>query len=137
MRAIVTDVCVDGLYVKNGKLLLLKRACKPFKGCWSLVGGSVEEGENLMQALKREFKEETGLDVEVGRLMDTRIESTPDRTKKIFTFEVISAKGEIKLNSENESYGWFDAIPENSVFKYEEFLPRSDNRGTIGLSAKK
>jgi 8-oxo-dGTP diphosphatase len=118
----VTDMCVDGLLVKNGKMLLLKRAGEPFKGCWGLVGGSVEAGETLMQALKREFKEEIGLDVEVGRLIDTRIENTFDRTKKIFTFEVTGAKGEIKLSSESESYGWFDRVPENSVFDYGKFL---------------
>ena len=118
----MTDLCVDGLLVKNGKMLLLKRAREPFKGCWGLVGGSVESGETLMQALKREFKEETGLDVEVGSLIDTRIENTFDRTKKIFTFEVTGAKGEIKLSSESESYGWFDRVPENSVFDYWKFL---------------
>jgi len=122
----VTDVCVDGLLVKNGKVLLLKRAGEPFKGCWGLVGGSVESGETLTQALKREFREETGLDVEVGRLIDMRIENTFDRTKKIFTFEVTGAKGEVKLSSESESYGWFDRVPENSVFDYEKFLSANE-----------
>ena len=122
----MTDLCVDGLLVKNGKILLLKRAREPFKGCWGLVGGSVESGETLMQALKREFKEETGLDVEVGRLIDTRIENTFDRTKKILTFEVTGAKGQVKLSSESESYGWFDRVPNNSVFDYEKFLPAKE-----------
>jgi len=115
-------ICVDGLYVKDGKVLLLKRSNEPFKGCWGLVGGTVEKGESLTQALKREFKEETNLDIEVGKLIDTRIAKTFDRTKKIFTFEVITAVGAIKLNSENESYCWFDAIPNDSVYNYEKCL---------------
>ena len=115
-------LCVDGLYVKDGKVLLLKRANEPFKGRWGLVGGAVEKGETLIQALKREFKEETNLDIEVGKLIDTRIEKTFDRTKKIFTFEVLTAVGAIKLNPESEAYCWFDAIPDNSVYNYEKFL---------------
>jgi 8-oxo-dGTP diphosphatase len=73
---------------------------EPFKGCWHLVGGHVEENETLKQALKREFKEETNLYVEVSEIIDGRIEQTPDRTKMIVAFKVTSAQGEIKLNSE-------------------------------------
>ncbi len=115
-------MCVDGLYVKNGKMLLLKRAVQPFKDRWGLVGGSVEPGESLTEALKREFREETGLEVEVGRLLDERIENTRDRIKRIFTFEVTRVSGEVKLNSESKAYGWFERVPEDSVFDYGKFL---------------
>ena len=115
-------VCVDGVYVKDGRLLLLKRAVEPFKGCWHMVGGHVEENESLKKAVKREFKEETGLDVTVGGIIDGRIEETFDRVKIIVAFEVISAEGEISLNSENEAYGWFDEVPCNSVYDYMKYL---------------
>ena len=106
-------VCVDGAYIKDGKTLLLKRNTEPFKGCWHLVGGHVEENETLRDALRREFKEETNLDVEIGNIIDGRIEETLDRIKIIVVFEITSAKGAIKLNSENEAYGWFARIPSN------------------------
>jgi ADP-ribose pyrophosphatase YjhB (NUDIX family) len=86
-------VCVDGVYVKDGKLLLLKRDVEPFKGRWHVVGGHVEENESLKEALKREFKEETGLDVAVGGIIDGRIEETFDRIKIIVAYEVTSAEG--------------------------------------------
>jgi 8-oxo-dGTP pyrophosphatase MutT (NUDIX family) len=73
--------------------------------------------------LKREFKEETNLDINVGGLIDRRIEKTFDRIKIILTFEVTSAKGEISLSSESEEYGWFDKIPRHSVYNYAKYLP--------------
>jgi 8-oxo-dGTP diphosphatase len=115
-------VCVDGVYVKDGKILLLKRSVEPFKGCWHVVGGHVEEDESLKEAVKREFKEETGLDVVVGGIVTGRIEETFDRIKIIVAFEVTSAEGEISLNSENEAYGWFDEVPRDSVYDYAKYL---------------
>ena len=50
-------------------ILLVKRAAEPGAGKWSIPGGSVEIGESLEVALKREVMEETGLDIEVGDLV--------------------------------------------------------------------
>jgi 8-oxo-dGTP diphosphatase len=63
-------VGVGGVVVKDGKALVIKRGHEPRKGEWSLPGGRVELGETLVDALRREIKEETGLDVEVGPLLD-------------------------------------------------------------------
>jgi ADP-ribose pyrophosphatase YjhB (NUDIX family) len=115
-------VCVDGVFVKDGKLLLLKRNVEPFKGCWHVVGGHVEENENLKAALQREFREETSLDITVGDIIDARFEETFDRVKVIVAFEVLSAEGEIRLNSENEAFGWFDEVPRESVYDYAKYL---------------
>ena len=117
-------VCVDGIYLKSGKVLFLKRNVAPFKGFCHVVGGHVEENETLKEALKREFKEETSLTVEVGEIVEGRIEQTPDRTKIIVAFGVVSARGEIKLNSENQEYGWFNRTPPNSVYDYKKALKK-------------
>jgi 8-oxo-dGTP diphosphatase len=106
-------VCVDGVLVREGQILPLKRSVEPFKGYWHVVGGHVEENETLKEGLKREFKEETNLDREVGGIIDGRIEETFDRTKLIVVFDVVDAKGEVKLNGESEKYGWFGQIPPN------------------------
>ena len=113
---------VDGVYIRNGKILLLKRSVEPFKGYWHVVGGHVDERETLKEALKREFKEETDLDIEVGRIIDGRVEETFDRIKIIVTFEVKFAKGEIKLNDESKEYGWFTQTPSNSVLNYSKYF---------------
>ena len=102
--------------------MLLKHAVEPFKGCWHVVGGHVEKIKSLEAAVKREFKEETDLDVTIGSIIYSRVEETHDRIKVIVVFEVTS-QDKIRLNSENEAYGWFDEIPRDSVYNYAKCLP--------------
>ena len=59
---------VAAVIVENGKLLLVERAVEPSKGKWSVPGGNVEWGEPLAEALKREVREETGLEIEVEKV---------------------------------------------------------------------
>ena len=59
---------VAAVIVADGKLLLIRRGTEPSKGKWSVPGGRVEFGETLEDALKREVREETGLEIEVGDL---------------------------------------------------------------------
>jgi 8-oxo-dGTP diphosphatase len=63
-------VGVGGVVVLNDRALIVKRAHEPRKGEWSLPGGLVELGETLAEAAKREIKEETGLDVEIGEVIE-------------------------------------------------------------------
>jgi len=51
----------------DNKILLVKRGTVAFKGFWALPGGRVETGETVEEAVVREVKEETGLDVEIVR----------------------------------------------------------------------
>jgi ADP-ribose pyrophosphatase YjhB (NUDIX family) len=50
----------------EGRLLLVRRAYDPYAGTWDLPGGFLEEAEHPLDALRRELREETGLDVEPG-----------------------------------------------------------------------
>lgn len=59
---------VAAVMVKDGMILLIKRGNEPSKGKWSVPGGSVEPGETLVEAVKREVREETGLKTEVGEV---------------------------------------------------------------------
>lgn len=59
---------MTGVVVEDGRILLLSQDTGTGRS-WSLPGGKLEAGETLAQALVREMKEETGLDVEPGRLL--------------------------------------------------------------------
>jgi ADP-ribose pyrophosphatase YjhB (NUDIX family) len=59
---------VTGVVIEDGRILLLNQDADAGRP-WSLPGGKLEDGETLAGALVREMKEETGLDVEVGRLL--------------------------------------------------------------------
>ena len=59
---------VAAIIVRDGEILLVKRGAEPGFGKWSIPGGALEMGETLEEGLKREVLEETGLEVEVGKL---------------------------------------------------------------------
>ena len=63
-------VGVGAVIIDDGKVLLIRRRYEPLAGQWSLPGGAVDIGETLEAATAREMKEETGLDVEVGPVIE-------------------------------------------------------------------
>ncbi len=58
-----------GICIKDDAVLLVDQSFKDMPRFWSLPGGKVEEGEELHEAIIREIKEETGIDVVVERLL--------------------------------------------------------------------
>jgi ADP-ribose pyrophosphatase len=74
-------VGVGAVIMQNGNVVLVKRRFEPLAGQWSLPGGRLELGETLEAGLAREMLEETGLEVEVGPVVDVfdRILLDPER----------------------------------------------------------
>jgi 8-oxo-dGTP diphosphatase len=76
-------VGVGAVVLDARRVLLVKRAHEPLKGQWSLPGGRVELGETLQQAVAREVQEETGLDVDVGPIVDVLDRITRDEDGRV------------------------------------------------------
>jgi 8-oxo-dGTP diphosphatase len=66
----VPSIGVGGvLFNRHQQVLLIKRNQPPAEGFWSIPGGKLEPGESLVEACRREFYEETNLDVEVKHIV--------------------------------------------------------------------
>jgi 8-oxo-dGTP diphosphatase len=62
-------VAVIALIEHAGRVLLVRRAINPGKGLWALPGGFMDAGELPSHALKREIREEVGLEIQVNELL--------------------------------------------------------------------
>ena len=65
----VPILAVNGVVKFQGGIILTKRTIKPFKDYWHLPGGSVKKNEQIIDALKRKVLDETGLTIEVEKLL--------------------------------------------------------------------
>jgi len=74
---------VGAVIVENGRALVVRRGTEPLKGEWSIPGGVVELGETLRQAAAREAKEETGLEVEPGEVLEVVDRIMRDAERKV------------------------------------------------------
>jgi len=110
-------------------ILLIKRDTVPFKGYWALPGGRAELGENVEQAIVREVKEETGLDVTVVRKIGEYHEQGVqggveyDYYPACFLMKVVG--GELKRQeSEIQEIQLFsfEDIPQNLAFVHNDMV---------------
>jgi len=76
-------VAVGAVVKKGNSIILVKRTHEPGKGFWSIPGGLVELGEPVKDAVKREVKEETGLKVEIDKLIDVIDNIIYDRSRRL------------------------------------------------------
>jgi 8-oxo-dGTP diphosphatase len=63
-------VGVGAVIVQDSRVLLVRRGTEPLRGRWSIPGGLIELGEMLREAVVREAREETGLEVEPVELVE-------------------------------------------------------------------
>jgi len=121
---------------KDGKHFMIKQALnKPFGGQWRHPGGKFELNENPIEGLKREVKEETGLEIEVIDKCPLAILKS-DYADHYFGFYRAKCKNaEIKINKrEVENFGWFtveeikrlNLMNATKIF-YEKYLNKLNN----------
>jgi ADP-ribose pyrophosphatase YjhB (NUDIX family) len=116
----VSALCVDGA----GRLLLARRAVDPERGKWDLPGGFLEEGEPPLDGLRRELREEAGVEVEpldfVGVWVD-RYGAGPDAAATLnlyWTARILD--GEPHPDDDVAEFAWFDpdALPPSVEFAF-------------------
>jgi 8-oxo-dGTP diphosphatase len=104
--AMIIDSC--------GKLFLSRRGpeAKNERGCWEFPGGSVEFGERMAAALQREMREEYGIEIEVGELLDVVDHILPDENQHwvspTFLCRILSGQPAILEPEKCSAIGWFD-----------------------------
>ncbi len=90
---------------KEGRLLLARNAQNP-SGFWSLIAGFVEPGETFEDCVRREVKEEVGIDIEVRGYMGSQPWPFPDQL--MIGFEACWVDGELAPDGlEIAEAGWF------------------------------
>ena len=107
-------LAVSAAIVRDGKILVVRRARPPAHGMFTLPGGVVEVGETLVQAVAREVREETGMTVEpvaLAGFRETVVRDRDDRVERHFVILCFAARwlaGEPVLNEELSEARWID-----------------------------
>jgi 8-oxo-dGTP diphosphatase len=107
-------VAVGAVILDGARVLLVKRANEPLQGQWSLPGGAVEIGETLDAALAREVREETGLEVDVGSVVEVLDRVRHDADGRVEYHYVIidyvcrMRGGEAERGSDADDVAWVD-----------------------------
>ncbi len=119
-------LAVDGIVLRKGKVLLIKRSTLPYKGHWALPGGFVEHGETVEDAVAREIKEETELTCEpvglVGVYSDPKRDPRGHTITLAYILKII--RGEAKKTAEATEIKYFDFgyLPEKIAFDHEKII---------------
>ena len=107
-------LAVSAAIFRAGKVLIVRRARAPAQGIYTLPGGGVELGETLEQAVIREIREETALDIEPVELVGFRQAIARDATGRverhfvILPFAARYVGGALSLNEELSEADWRD-----------------------------
>jgi 8-oxo-dGTP diphosphatase len=104
------------IFDPQGRVLLCHRRDMDM---WNLPGGGLEGSELPTEAVLREVREETGLEVEIERLLGVYGKNDKDL---VFTFECRVVGGQLTTTDESDEYGYFtlDQIPLNTSPKHVE-----------------
>jgi 8-oxo-dGTP diphosphatase len=101
---------------RDGKILVVRESGSykdsSQKGKWGIPGGRLEPGERYDDGLKREVKEETGLDIEFGRPFHVAewrpvVRGEPWHVVAVFV-RCESPSGEVVLSNDHEAFEWID-----------------------------
>lgn len=94
------------IIVKDGKVLMVRRAVKEGELMWQFPAGAIEDGETAEQAAVRETQEETGLTVEAIKLLGERVHPKTGRLMSYTAAEVINGEAHVADDEELDAIAW-------------------------------
>ena len=121
-------VVVKGILIRNNRILIIQRSHTDSfgAGTWEVVGGNLNFGESLEEALKREYLEEVGLKITVKNLLfSTTFFTSNVRQIVLLSYLCESEESQISLSSEHEQYLWaskeelLTLLPQEILADYE------------------
>ncbi len=116
-------VTVDGIIEYNNGVVLIERSNPPFG--WAMPGGFLDYGESAEEGVRREVKEETGLDFTGYKLF--KVCSRPERDPRFHTVTIVfygKGKGILKAASDAKGAGIFtpDNLPPEMAFDHKSVI---------------
>lgn len=127
---------VEAVILKDDKLLFLRRKNNPVKGQWWFPGGRIRKGETLKEALIREVKEETGLEVIKSELVNVYSRIFDTRHDISIVYLCNCKEDKIILNTEHSEYKFFKILPANTHPYLLEVINDIEKKNLIASSLR-
>ncbi len=103
---------------RDASVLLLRRAVEPGLGAWDLPAGYLDPGESPEEAARRETFEESGLEVDLVRLVGVYTSRPGNAVSSIYLARQVDPSASVRLDGESSDFAW---VPSSEVF---DWLPR-------------
>jgi ADP-ribose pyrophosphatase YjhB (NUDIX family) len=105
--------------VRDGQVLMVKRAMEPARGSWCFPGGFMEIGETAQETAVRECKEESGLDVEIVGLVDVFYYEDYRGSGVLIMYKGKVVRGQARAGDDAKAVAFFgpDELPEHIMFE--------------------
>lgn len=117
-------VALKAIIEKDGKFLALRRSAKEeiFENIWDIPGGRMEFGEQPIEALRREVKEETSLNIDIIKPISTWTFFLGETQVVGITYAAKYISGDVELSDEHKEFKWLTV---------EEFSKLNAHKGMI------
>ncbi|NNE19894.1 MAG: 8-oxo-dGTP diphosphatase MutT [Myxococcales bacterium] len=123
-------VVAAAVVIREGRVLLTRRAKgQHLAGMWEFPGGKLEDGESPEEALVRECREECGIDVDVGAILDVTHHRFPEKDVLLLFYRCGLRAGEVR-HLQVADHAW---VPPMELDRYP--LPPADDRVVARIQA--
>lgn len=116
-------IVVAAVIIENGRVLLTRRTdAQHLAGMWEFPGGKLEDGESPEEALARECREECGIEVDVGEVLDVTHHRYPEKDVLLLFYRCALQSGEVR-DLQVAAHAW---VAPSNLGRYD--LPPADRR---------